>query len=467
MFTHTGMKRLNRAWVAFALLAGAVGCTSDGAVAGARQDGPIAIVHANVLTMRSDTVLHAHTVVVEEGRIAQVGPDASMRLPRGTRVIDAAGRYLVPGLIDAHVHVRAASELDSYLRHGVTTVVALRGTDTTLALREQVRSGAIPGPRILSAGPLIDGDPPIWRSGATRVVTTVEEARAEAAAQCAGDYDVVKTYSNLHADLLAAVVATAHACGLPVVSHLPRHPSREEGLARGLAANIDVIAHGEEVFFTHLGGAADALITRADARVSDAAIATAVRMIRDAGVYVIPNLSFIEMTGRLLEDAGAVFAHSEFRRLEPHVQELWRTQGPAQRPDVEAFARRERVRRAAVSELTARLHDAGVPLLVGTDASAPGLFPGWSTHLELELLVRTGLTPFDALVAATRTPGAFFVRHLRSRDGVLGVGTIEQGRAADLLLLDGNPLEDVRHLRRLDGVMVRGIWRPAPSDQHP
>jgi imidazolonepropionase-like amidohydrolase len=426
--------------------------------------GTVAFVNVNVVPMTSDAVLPSHTVVIRGDRIVEVAPSRSVTLAEGTRTIDASGRYLVPGLVDFHVHLRAESELESYLRHGVTTVVALRGTETVLALRDKVRSGALDGPRIFTAGPLIDGDPPIWPGGATRVVTTAAEARAAADAHCGGGHDVVKVYNNLAPDLLAEVVARAHACGLPVVAHLPRRPVREQGLERALAAGVDVIAHGEEVFFTHLGGASDALIERPGAAVSDERIATAVRSIRESGAYVSPTLSFIAMTARMLEDVDAVFADPEFERLAPDVQRLWRDQNPTRRANLDAFRRRERVKRAAVTVLTARLQAAGVPLLLGTDASAPGLFPGKSAHLELEELVRSGLTPFEAIAAGTSTPGRFFHERLRAAgpgETAAPSGTIEPGRRADLLLVGADPLASVRNLALIEGVMVRGHWRPA------
>lgn len=418
----------------------------------------VAFVNANVVPMTSDVVLPLHTVVVEGDRIVDVFPSNRGRLPQGVRTIDVAGKYLVPGLIDFHVHLRGAAELERYLEHGVTTVVAMRGTETVLELRDKVRSGALPGPRILTAGPLIDGDPPIWRGGATRVVTSAAEARAVAAAHCRSDFDVVKVYNNLRPPVLAEIVRRVHGCGLPVVAHLPRLPVREEGLARALAAGVDVIAHGEEVFFTHLRGASDALIASQGAAVSDRLIDSAARMIAQAGVHVVPTLSFIEMTRRMLVNLDEVLADPEFEKLPEEVQELWRTQNPTRRDDLEAFTRREQVKQSAVATLTRRLQDAGVPLLLGTDASAPGLFPGKSAHVELQQLVASGLTAFEAVAAGTRTAGQFFQRHLRKPPPL--VGTIEPGKSADLLVVAADPRADVRHLARIEGVMVRGRWRP-------
>ena len=417
-------------------------------------------------------VLRGYTVVARGEQIVEVGPTANVPVPREARIVDGRGKYLIPGLVDFHVHVRDARELDEYVRHGVTTVVSFRATETTLRLRERVRAGTIAGPRILTAGPLIDGDPPIWPGASTTVVTSEADAVAAANEHCRNGYDLLKVYNNLQPALLPILVSGAHACGIPVAAHLPRVPVREEGLARGLAAGIDLIAHAEEVFFTHLGGAADA--GRAPtAFVTRARVDEAVRLIADAGAAVIPNLSFVAMTGRMLDNADAVFRDPLFDRLAPQVQQMWREQNPARRSDVAAFADRERIKRPAVATLTQSLQQAGALLLAGTDASAPGMYPGRSLHLEITELIASGLTPFEAVAAATRNAGQFFAAHPRSgahrdRRDLFRIGTIERGAVADLVLLSGHPLEDPGHLSRIDGVMTRGRWhalRPQQTEE--
>jgi imidazolonepropionase-like amidohydrolase len=416
----------------------------------------VAITHATVIPMTGTAVLRDHTVVVLGDSIVAVGPARVVDIPPGARVIEAGGRYLVPGLVDFHVHLRRASEAGRYLRYGVTTAVALRGTAAAVDIRRRADAGEMLAPRILMSGPLLDGDPPIWSGSGTRVVRTVAEARAVAERQCREPFEFVKTYNNLPAEWLPAVVEAAHACGLPVVSHLPRTPARLEGLNRAMRAGVDVIAHGEEVFFTHLGGGADAAAAPHQ-EVDQARIEDAVAVIRRGNAAVIPNLSFIAMTAKLLEDVDAVLADPEFGRLDPSVQQMWRDQNPTRRPDRAAFAARERVKRSAVRRLTLALARAGVPLLLGTDASAPGMFPGRSAHLELRELVASGLTPFEALASGTSAPARFLDARVRSAPPI---GTIAPGRAADLVLLESNPLEDVGAFDSIRAVMVRGRWRP-------
>ena len=411
----------------------------------------------HVLPMTSDSVLRDRSVWIVGGKIDRITPAAERAAIGGADVVDGNGRYLVPGLVDFHVHVRDETELPSYLRYGVTTVVNMRGFPEHLALAESVEGGATIGPSIVTAGPLIDGDPPIWSGPGTVIATTPEDARRAVAAQAAAGYDLVKTYNNLPPEVLRAAVEEARAHGLAVVGHIPRNPDRATALQKALDAGLAMIPHAEEIFFTYLGGSGDAGMSGGPPQVDPARIRDAARLVAEAGAAVTPNLSFVAMTARMLEDVEAVFAEPGFERLAPDVRAMWREQNPTRRNDLERFAAREAVKRPAVAALTLELRRAGVTLLLGTDASAPGMYPGASAILELEEIVRAGLTPYEALSAGTRAAGAFLARHV---PGAPRIGTIELGARADLVLVDGNPLEDVTRMGAPAGVVLRGRWLP-------
>lgn len=437
------------------------------ATAGSAQEGArgtptsaesYAFVDASVVPMSADTVLRNQTVLVRGGKIVGIGPAPHVQVPEDARIIRATGMYLIPGLVDFHVHLRAESELASYLRHGVTTVVNMRGSTEVLTARQKVLEGSVSGPRIYTAGPLLDGSPPIWSGSGTRVLRNPEDAREAIREHVRLRYDLVKVYNNLDPDLLEIVVQEAHAVGLPVAGHLPRRPVRTEGLTRGLAAGIDLIAHGEEVFFTHFGGAPDSLIVAGRyTPPSDDEVERVAERIAGAGVAVIPNLSFIEMYGRMLDDVDAVFTDPEFELLDSGVQQLWREENPTLRDNLHALVLREAAKRSVVMRLTRALHSQGATLLVGTDASAPGLYPGRSAHLELHELVRAGMSPYDALAAGTRTAGAWLSSRI---DQDLRIGQIAPGYSADLVLLEANPLRHISAVTAVRGVMSRGRWHP-------
>jgi predicted amidohydrolase YtcJ len=181
----------------------------------------------------------------------------------------------------------------------------------------------------------------------------------------------------------------------------------------------------------------------------------AVRLIQEHGVTVIPNLSFVTMTRVQLDDVERVWTDPEAQFLHPTVQNMWRQQNPTTRADLGRFDLRERGKQTIVRPFTRALNEAGVPLLLGTDASAPGMFPGKSAHIELRELVAAGLTPYQALATGTSNTGRFLYRRVRPTSPF---GTVTAGSRADLVLLSANPLADISHLARIAGVVVRGKW---------
>ena len=436
-------------------------CGVAGGTGGSEADRIVAVVDVTVIPMQSERLLPGQTLVVRDGMIDELGPAASVQVPAGARRIDGAGLYLMPGLVDAHVHLRDPSELLSYLAHGVTTVVQLSGPSgnipNVIELRERVARGEVLGPTIYSTGRILDGDPPIF-PGVSTVVRTSDEARRAVQAQLAAGADSVKVYNNLRTDELRAVTRVAHEHGVAVWGHIPRIDGRTTALQRALAAGLDVIAHGEEVFFTMLYRDVEGQLDREFVpTVNEDLLMEAVRLIQGHDVTVIPNLSFVAMTRTQLDDVEQVWTDLEAQFLHPTVLNMWRQQHPTTRADQKRFNLRERGKQAIVRQLTRALNEAGVTLLLVTDASAPGMFPGKAAHIELSELVLAGLTPYQALAVGTSNPGRFL--HGRVRCGP-PFGTVAVGSRADLLLLDANPLTDISHVERIAGVFVRGKWLP-------
>lgn len=419
----------------------------------------LVFVGVNVLTMTGGATLENQTVVVWRGRIVRVGPARAVRPPAGALRVDGRGKYLVPGLVDFHVHLRDESELLAYLAHGVTTVVQMSGPTQNLpdvsALRRQVASGRLLGPRVYMTGRMLDGDPPIFPNVST-VVKTPEEARRAVAAQHGAGVDFVKVYNNLEPEVHRAAVEEAHRRGLAVVGHIPRKAGRPRALQAALAARQDMIAHAEEFFFTYFYADADARLDKGEPPRPDASrIPEVVRLTKESGAAVTANLSFSAMLLRQLEDLDSVFADEEFGYLHPSVAAMWREQNPTRRRDRERFSLRERAKYPFLQQLVRALGAGGVTLLLGTDASAAGMFPGKSAHTELGELVRAGLTPREALAAATVNAGRFIRRHVRGADRF---GVVAAGARADLLLLEADPLKDIANASRIAGVVVGGRW---------
>ncbi len=394
-----------------------------------------AFVHVNVVPMDSDRVLPDQTVVVSGGRIAALGPAGKTAVPEGARVIDARGGYLSPGLADMHVHVYTPQELTLYAVNGVTTIFNLNGRPQYLDWRRRIAKGELLGPAIYSTGPTFDRP----RSAAA----AVEDVDRIAAA----GYDAVKIYNQVGAAEYPALTAEAKKKGLVLVGHVAREP----GFAATLAAGQS-IAHAEEFVYTYFNDDPDPKNETVHP-LDTAKIPKAVAMTREAGISVIPTLVAFRNIVRQATDVRKYLTDPNLAYMAPSMRAKLE-------PAANTYANRfphEKIAGLAVSyefqrQLVKALHDGGVPILAGTDASWLGV-PGFCLHEEIEIFQDLGFTPYAALKTATVDPARFL-----RKEGEFG--TIAPGKRTDLILTRENPLEDVRRLRNLEGVMLAGRWIP-------
>ena len=417
--------------------------------------GRVALAHVRVVDVATGAVRADQTVVTERGRIVAVRSAAASRLPPGTRVVDGAGAYLIPGLWDAHVHLSyvGACALPVFVARGVTSVRdAGARMDEITPWRSAVARGALVGPRIWTAGPNVESgawldaayavagaDDSLWHWGQRLRMDGASDAAAVVDSLARLGVDFVK-FRNLPRASFLALAAEARRRGLRLAGHAPKGTT----LADAAAAGLGSVEHAETVTL-----ALDAAPTAERRR----QLAAAAR----AGTFVTPTL----VTARTLwltpdSVARAILADSagardaERRYVSRRALGVWahaldlNKRGGDSGVDWTAAYRRQ----AADMRLA---HRAGVRLLAGTDlGSLTGLYPGAGLHEELRLLVRdVGLTPLEALRTATTTPAAFFGRE---RD----LGAVTPGRAADLVLLDADPLADITNVRRIRAVMIGG-----------
>jgi imidazolonepropionase-like amidohydrolase len=443
-------------------LASAVLLLAIGPFTACRRSPPdgVALVGATLFDGSGGPVLSNSVVVVRRGRIESVGTSTGFELPPKTRQVDVAGRWIIPGLIDAHAHVEPWA-LPRYLAWGVTTVRDVHGTlDSVLRLRDRVNLGAVTGPRIYSAGAMIDGLPTTYPDAIG--ANSPRDARKGVDRLVNAGADLIKVYTRVDPTLLHAVLDEARTFNLRVAGHL--------GMTDAVTAAKEGITSIE-----HLSGVPEASMSDASslyaahyrgffpgwtaferswAGLDSAALARVAKVLADRRVTLVPTLVLHETFSRL--DDPAVLADTTLRAVPELQQARWNVADMIRRAgwteqDYPAF-RAGRPKQDLFLRLFAA---AGGRIATGTDASNQLLVPGYSEHRELELLVHAGFTPRDALLAATRN-GALLL-------GVDSLGLIAPGKAADLLILTGDPLEDIHHTLAIDRVMSRGALLSADS----
>ncbi len=411
--------------------------------------GMYAFIDVNVVPMDEERILENYTVIVRDGRIYSVAPSDDAQIPDNAEQIDGSGKYLMPGLTEMHGHIPGSDNpqytedvLFLYLSNGITTVRNMAGNPYHIELREKVKDGEVLGPTIFAATPWLSSNTIPEPGDAERIVRDFKEA----------GYDHIKM-GSLPLDTYLAVAESANEIGLPFAGHIPE----EVGLVNALEAGQKSIDHYDRyVEFlvpddagwdgSNPGFFGSAVVHMADEdRISDAVDRTI-----EAGTWNVPTLSLVEhlASSEAPEEMGE---WPEMKYMPADVVEGWMEskhdyQG---RNDFQPDAANRLVE--IRQKLTKELHDRGAPIALGSDAPQFFNVPGFSIHHEMEMMVATGLTPYEVLVTGTKNPAIYF-------DTPEEFGTVQENRRADLILLNSNPLQDIANVRDRAGVMVRGEW---------
>ena len=422
----------------------------------------VAFVNTNVVDVENAQVLADRTVIVRGEHISGIVA-ADTPLPAGVTVINATGRYLAPGLMDMHTHIATPDDLALALGYGVTTVRVMWGNPGTLELRAKVASGELPGPRIVSAGDLMDGHPAIWASMGLEANEYTDPAAMDAAiaAQKAAGYDFIKTYSRLTPEVFLAIIEAGKKHDIEVSGHVPQDVPFKDAVTAGMRTSEHLIG------VMHAAMGDDSLPSPDLAPFDERALELVESVGRgEVDVKRLLNPDKVAELATFIagHDHWLVPTHDVMRNFTNNYQQPFpdalRYMSPTLRAtfdsiaDGSGFSLAEDQRAGETtlyslrSALLGALHLVGAKIMVGTDHS---LMSGPAVHQEIKALHDVGLSNAAAIRAATSVPGEYLARF-----GLSGV--VADGAQADLVLLRANPLEDLAALKAIDGVMARGRW---------
>lgn len=388
------------------------------------------ITHVTIIDTRGGPITRDMIVVIRGNRIIAIGKSRTIRVQRDARVINATGKFLIPGLWDMHTHIGdddfdKTATLRLFIVNGITGIRIMNGAPAHQLWRQAIKRGELSGPRMIIASRIIDG-PNSFLSAVK--VNNADEARAAVRKAKEEGADFIKVHDTLSRDAYFAIVDEARRLGLPVAGHVPAAITAKEAAEAGQKS----IEH-----FTGLSEAETDTV-KAD---------LLIRIFKQHHTWVCPTI--IMRNNYAILDDQSLAKDPRLQYVKPSWKNSWlgMTNGAAKLPANEWTARRETVQREQA--LILRFQQAGVGILAGTDSSNPYVMPGFSLHDELRLLVHSGLTPMQALQVATLNPAKFFNQLASS-------GSVEKGKFADLVLLDANPLEDIRNTTKISGVVVDG-----------
>ncbi|MDP9202022.1 MAG: amidohydrolase family protein [Gemmatimonadota bacterium] len=444
---------------------------------GRADPAPIVLTHVTVIDVASGRSRPDQTLIVIGNRIARLGPSGTTPVANGARVIDAHRKFVIPGLWDMHVHLfrhsaNAPADVHEryfplFLANGVTGVrdmwTSLEDFRTLRNWRRGEAAGTLLGPRIAGSSTIVDGVPTIWPNSIG--VTTAAEARRVVDSLVRGGAEFVKVYTGLSRDAYFAIADRSKSLGIPFAGHLPLSIGAAEASDAGqksiehLSFAEDCSTARDQLVQLHI----DSTLARPEGGLpqlflntySDSLCAALFRRFVRNGTWQVPTLVVLRQLNLAFDSTLMLDPYLRYVTNEERTAWTARKRAIAQRTTArEAEIRRRRFQKSL--DIVAAMQRAGVPTLAGSDVGNPWLVPGYSLHDELALFVQAGMPPLAALQTATINPA----RYLGALDSL---GTIAEGKIADLVLLDGNPLNDIRNTRRIRAVIANGrlLTRPA------
>lgn len=407
----------------------------------------LVFTHVTVIDATGAPPQSGMSVVIKGDRIANLGKTGKFRIPKDAQVVDGKGKFLIPGLWDMHVHLSLATEtaLPALIANGVTGVRDMGGDLKQLdGWRESIMSGALLGPRIVRAGPVVDGP----KEAEYRLTVTNPQEAVEAVRSLKRlGVDFIKIHNAVPRDAYFALAEECKRQRITFVGHIPAGINAAEASDAGQRS----IEHTESLMDFPVAAAMKR--TKDPKEIFDQALAAygedkaqaLFRKFVKNETWFVPTLIEYRAFAYRLD----LVANPDLRNkyVAASTKEYWNKTFPA-RGTAEAFAARKSLFQKFL-ELVGLMKREGVPVMTGTDLGARDVYPGFSLHDELDLLVKAGFSPMEALQASTRNPAKFLGK-------LDSLGTIEKGKIADLVLLEANPVEDIQNIRQIAAVILGG-----------
>jgi hypothetical protein len=414
------------------------------------KDHEVVFKSVNVIPMDREQVLLNQVVVMKNGKIQSVSDAKKAKYRKNALVIDAAGRYLMPGLAEMHAHVPPIDDLEPmkdvlrlFAANGVTTIRGMLGHPKHLELRTMINNGELINPRFYTSGPALHGESVKTQDDAVRMVKEEKQA----------GYDFLKILPGLTKDNFDAMARTAHEQNIPFAGHV----SYQVGVWRAIEAKQQTIDH-MDAFVEGLVPGIDKISEDETGLfgmfIADKADTTRIpklmKALRDNNVWVVPTQALADRWFTPERTAESFRTDPEMKYMDSKTLDNWvkaKTNLESDpKYDKEKLANYIKLRRKLICECNRN----GVGLLLGSDAPQIFNVPGMSTHHELQYLVDAGLTPYEALKTGTINVGVFYNKS--------EMGVIRQGANADVVLLNGNPLENITNTQKIEGVLVGNKW---------
>jgi imidazolonepropionase-like amidohydrolase len=392
-----------------------------------------AIVGGRLIDGTGKPAVENSVVLLRGGKIVAAGPAASVPIPRGAEFVDAKGKSVLPGLWEMHAHFEQVEWGPIYLATGVTTARDVGNErEFIVAVRDAIAAGRGIGPRLVMAG-VVDGTS-MMSLGVVRV-DSPEEARQQVQKYKSLGFQQIKIYSSVKPEIVKVITEEAHRLGMTVTGHIPNGMNAIQGVESGM----DQINHIQYLTAMMVDPKTNAIDPESPQ------VKNLIRLLKEHHTVVDPTIALMELLAHSTSTPISTFEPG-FSKIAPELKEGLETMGVPPSREQSAAARF-----TAELQTVRLLHEAGVPIVAGTDQSVPG----YSVDREIELYVKAGFTPMEAIQAATLIPA-------RAMGMEKDSGTIEPGKRADVILVDGNPLENISDIRKVSVVFAAGrMFEPA------